>query len=205
MKLAIADPPYPPQLSERHDLADGGARVVSRSRARRWYGDGPRDRGGNTPADFHPDAGDWDDPARHRLLLEELLDSYDGWAIATTPDGLEAYRPLPVPHRLMVWHKLRPLPTAHRIATTWEPVILYPPRGRRARPPDTEEGRVYGAQVPDVLTAPPPGARFAGAKPAVWTRWVLDALSYDPDVDELVDLFPGSGAVSSAAAQGVLL
>lgn len=204
MKLAIADPPYPPQYSERYDTADGSPRLVTRSRARRWYGDGPRDRGGNRPADFHPAAGEWDDPARHRQLLEQLLDEYDGWAIATTPDGLDHYRPLPVPARILVWHKLRPLPTAHRVATTWEPVILFPPRGRRARPAG-QQLRVYGDQVPDVLACAPPGAGFAGAKPARWTRWVLDALGYESDQDTVDDLFPGSGAVAAAAAQEVLL
>lgn len=47
--------------------------------------------------------------------------------------------------------------------------------------------------------------KLAGAKPAAWTRWVLDCLDYDPEVDELHDLFPGSGMVAAAAAQGVLL
>lgn len=196
MRLAIADPPYPPQFSERHDTADGSARITTRSRARRWYGDGPRDRGGVKPADFHPDAGEWDDPARHRLLLEQLLDEYDGWAIATCSDGLHHYGQLPIPARVLAWVKPRAMPTAHHIATGWEPVIVYPPKGRRAR---------RGAQVPDVLVAPALGSGFIGAKPPAWTRWVLDALSYDPDTDELVDVFPGSGAVSDAAAQGVLL
>lgn len=197
MKLAIADPPYPPQLSERRDLADGSVRVVTRSRARRWYGDGPREAGA-TPADFHPAAGEWDDPRRHRLLLEQLRDEYDGWAIATTPDGLSCYHPLPIPCRILVWSKLRPMPTGHRIRSSWEPVIVYPPEGRRTR-----AGQL--GQIPDVLTAAPPGARFAGAKPATWTRWVLDALGYDPETDTVDDLFPGSGAVSAAAAQDVLL
>lgn len=195
MRLAIADPPYPPQFSERRDLAGGGVRIVSRSRARRWYGDGPRDRGGSGPADFHPDAGEWDDPARHRQLLAQLLDEFDGWAIATTPDGLSCYHPLPVPARIMAWTRPRAMPTAHALTSSWEPVIVYIPEGRRAR-------RDYG-QIPDVLTASPPGAGFVGAKPAVWTRWVLSALGYDPAVDELVDMFPGSGAVA-AAADGLL-
>lgn len=72
MRLVIADPPYLPQVSERYDLADGTAQITTRSRARRWYGDGPRDRGGAGLADFHPDAGEWDHPARHRILLEQL-------------------------------------------------------------------------------------------------------------------------------------
>lgn len=196
MRLAIADPPYPPHYAERHDTADGQPRVTSRSRATRYYGDGTRSAK-EVPADHHPDAGAWDDPARHRRLLEELLADYDGWAIATTADGLDHYRPLPIAARLLVWHKPTATPTSHRIASRWEPVIVYPPIGRRAR---DELG-----QIPDVLTAPVERIGFAGAKPARWTRWVLDCLGYDPDVDELVDVFPGSGSVAAAAAQGVLL
>lgn len=196
MRLAIADPPYPPHFSERRAAAGGTVRVTSRSRARRWYGDGTRSAG-ERPADFHPAAGEWDDPRRHRRLLEELLAGFDGWAIATSSDGVEHYRPLPIPARLMFWRKLRPLPTAHRIASSVEVVIVYVPEGRR--------GRGDLGQVPDYLEAAPPGNGFAGAKPPVWTRWVLDALGYDPDADEVVDLFPGSGSVAAEVAQGVLL
>lgn len=89
MRLCIADPPYPPRLATRYDVP--GGRLVSRSRARRYYGDGTRAQG-ERPADFHP---------------------------------------------------------------------------------------------------------AAGAKPAGWTHWVLDALGYEPG-DSVTDLFPGSGAVSQA-------
>lgn len=197
MKLAIADPPYPPIYAERYDTADGSPRLTVRSRARRWYGDGTRSRT-EVPADFHPEAGEWDDPARHRRLLEEIHDTYDGWAIATTLDGLEHYSPLPVPARILIWHKGRALPTSHRIAATLEAVIVLAPKNRRS-------SRDLGRQVPDLLRATVPQHGFPGAKPVEWTRWVLDALGYDPEADELVDVFPGSGAVTKAAAQGVLL
>lgn len=203
MRLAIADPPYPPLITERFDLADGTARVVTRSRARRWYGDiGQASAAAHArAADLHPDAGEWDDPARHRALLEDLVEQYDGWAIATPLDGLEHYRPLPLAARVLIWVKPRSMPTAHRIASTCEAVIVSPPAARRAR----FDRHGVLAQVPDVLTCPAPSIGFAGAKPVAWTRWVLDALGYDPDIDELHDVFPGSGAVSAAAAQGVLL
>lgn len=185
-------------FSERSDLAGGGTRVTSRSRARRWYGDANTDRDRAAAADYHPEAGEWDDPARHRALLEQLLEDYDGWAIATTPDGLSCYEPLPIPARVMAWVKPRAIPGNHRIMSTWEPVICYTPLGRRSR-------RTCAHPVKDVLTAAPPNSGFAGAKPAAWTRWVLDALGYDQETDELVDLFPGSGAVGREASQGVLL
>lgn len=192
MRLAIADPPYPLELSERYDLAAGGARIVSRSRGRRWYGGGP------AAADYHPEAEEWDDPARHRRLLEQLLDEYDGWAIATSSDGLQAYGELPAPARVLAWVKPRSAPGGHRIHRGWEPVILYPPRGRRSR--------TSGMRVPDVLVEPAPGDNsFAGSKPTRWTRWVLDCLGFDSEVDVVDDLFPGSGSVAKEAAWGTLL
>lgn len=194
MRLAIADPPYPPRISDRADLAGGRRRSTSRSRARRWYGDQAAPR---TAADFHSAAAEWDDPARHRALLEQLEDEYDGWALATTLDGAAFYGDLPAGARHMVWHKTRAMPNGSHIASSCELVIVYTPHGRRRI--------AAGSQVPDLLTCAPPGAGFAGAKPPAWTRWVLDALRFDPDVDELHDLFPGSGAVAAAAAQGVLL
>ncbi|AIY15819.1 hypothetical protein GUY44_07545 [Pimelobacter simplex] len=196
MRLAIADPPYPPRLAERRDRPGGPVRVTSYSRARRYYGDGTRPRK-ETPADFHPDAGEWDQPERHRQLLEDLRARYDGWAIATTPDGLAYYHPWPISARIMVWHRPNTQHGSNRIASKWEAVLVYTPEDRRA-------GR--GAiQVHDVLTAPVEYVGFAGAKPPAWTRWVLDALGYDAEHDTVDDLFPGSGAVASAVAQGVLL
>jgi hypothetical protein len=199
MKLAIADPPYPPLFRERFDLAGGESRVTVRSRARRWYGDGTRSSTDSPRADFHEDAGRWDDIDAHRQLLLHLVENFDGWAIATTPDGLGAYHPLPVNAQIMAWHKPNAMPGGGRLIERWEPVIVFVPEERRTR---------AGARVGNVLTAAAPSARggrqsFVGSKPAAWTRWVLDALGYDPAVDELHDLFPGSGAVL-AAADGML-
>jgi hypothetical protein len=191
MRLAIADPPYPPNL-----LATGHG---AQPRATRWYGAGStRTAGGNyLPGDVHPAAAEWDDPARHRALLADLVAGYDGWAIATTPDAVAAvYPPLPVGTRLLVWHKLRAIPTGARIASGWEAVLLDPPAARRAA--------AAAAQVSDVLRCAAPTGAFAGAKPFAWTRWVLDALGYDQDTDTVDDLFPGSGAVGRAVDQQAL-
>jgi hypothetical protein len=180
MRLAIADPPYPPFIGS------GGRK----NRASRWYGDGQRsvtDR----PSDRHPDAADWDDPATHRALLERLADEFDGWAIATSPDGLAAYGTLPAACRVMAWVKPNAQPGSHRLRSTWEPVILYPPRGRRSN-----RGGI--GSISDVLIEPAPRRGFIGAKPEAWTRWVLSALIFDPATDEVSDLFHGSGAVAAA-------
>lgn len=195
MRLAIADPPYPPHKAERRDRPDGPVRILTRSRARRWYGDGTRPRD-ERPADFHPDAAAWDDPERHRVLLQQLMDEYDGWALATCADGLEVYRPLPLSCRVMVWVKPNAIPGGSNLRSTWEPVIVRVPECRRNR---------RGGQTPDVLTARVPTIGFAGAKPSEWTRWVLDALRFDPTEDTVDDLFPGSGSIEAAVAQGVLV
>jgi hypothetical protein len=186
MRLAIADPPYPPNLlSTGHGL---------QTRADRWYGGNHRAGADYSAADFHPDAAEWNDPGRHRQLLADLVAEFDGWAIATTPDAVAAvYPPLPVGTRIMVWHKPNAMPSGARIASTWEAVLVFPPADRRS---------IRGARmVPDVLRCAPPASGFAGAKPAAWVRWVLDALGYDQDEDTVTDLFPGSGAVGRAAAQ----
>lgn len=187
MRLAIADPPYPPLRGI------GGIKP----RASRWYGDAQRGEK-DQPADFHADAAEWDDPARHRALMLELMDTFDGWAIATAPDGLQAYGELPLGTRILAWVRSTPLPGSHRILSTWEPVICRPPITRV-----TSRGE-WGT-IRDVLTAAAPSGGFVGAKPREWTRWVLDALAYDPDTDELVDLFPGSGAVTNEAMQRTLI
>lgn len=177
MHLAIADPPYPPFIGA------GGRK----NRASRWYGSGQRSQKDH-PADFHPDAHLWDDPAHHRALLESLMMVYDGWAIATSPDGIHAYDPLPAACRTLVWVRPNANPGSHHILTTWEAVILYPPAGRRSN-------RNGAGVVRDVLTCNVPRGGFSGTKPPEWTAWVLKAMSYRPG-DTVVDLFGGSGAVT---------
>ena len=184
MRLAIADPPYPPSFSERRDLADGGLRLTTRSRAVRWYGGGPES------SDSHPAAAAWDDLDEHRRLLAHLVENFDGWAIATTPDGIGAYGPLPVSARIMAWHRPNAMPGGQRLISRWEAVIVFVPEGRRSR--------TSGPRVSDVLTTAIPQLGFTGAKPAEWTRWVLEALGYDAASDTVADLFVGSGAVTSA-------
>jgi hypothetical protein len=144
------------------------------------------------PADYHEGAHEWDDPDRHRRLLEELLDAYDGFAIATSPDGIAAYGELPAACRIMAWVKPNAQPGAHRIRSTWEPVIVYPPIGRRSN--RNGVGSISGVLTCNIDT----GCGFRGAKPLLWTRWVLSALTYDPSIDVVDDLFAGSGQVAKA-------
>lgn len=186
LTFAIADPPYPLETRRRIDNRPGrNPRVTSRSRATRWY---------SGHADFHPEAAAWDDPQTHRDLLAHLVENFDGWAIATSADGLGAYGELPVSAKLLVWQITNATPTTARIASSFEFVIVQTPVTRLGR-------GIYG-QIPDVLRAGAPRRGFTGSKPAAWTHWVLAAMAYGEDAgDELSDLFPGSGAVTEAASQ----
>lgn len=185
MRLAIADPPY-------------------LGRAEMWYGSGKIDaliQHGriNRPfkPDIHPEAARWDDPATHREMVADLIDRFDGWAIALLPTNLHDYLQwVPRNTRIAVWHDPRVMPTGSHPRRRWEVVLVSVPPGRR---------RVVDVPNPvgDVFTCPH-GSRFAGAKPAGWTRWVLDMLGYDQDTDTVTDLFRGSGAVVAEIAQRTL-
>jgi hypothetical protein len=73
-------------------------------------------------------------------------------------------------------------------AYTWEPVLFY---GSRRRSREDATVRDYCA-VPITLQR-----GVAGAKPEAVCFWVFNFMGLCPD-DELVDLFPGSGAVTCA-------
>lgn len=193
MKLCIADPPY-------------------LGRAADWYGDGMHPTrlgknaggtgiGGPRPADHHPDAARWDDLETHRALLTKLMKDYDGWVVAMAHDNLRDYLPMiprTYPIRICIWNKTQQMPSGARILNSYEPVLVHIPEGRRASNGQT----IF---LKDCVTIPRPNIGFAGAKPGAWTRWVLDLMGYDPELDTVDDLFEGSGSVQKELAQGVLL
>lgn len=194
MRLAIADPPY---LGRAEMLY--GTRRVANMNAGPTAGIRPLRK-----ADAHPDAARWDDPALHRGLVARLVADYEGWAIALAPDNLADYLQwVPRPTRVAVWHDPQVMPTGRHPRRKWEPVLISVPAGRR-RTADLAGRPLVG----DVLTAAngtgharSRGKSFAGGKPPPWTRWVLSMLGWDPDVDTVDDLFPGSGAVQRVIDQ----
>ena len=187
MKLCIADPPY-------------------LGKAEMFYGEKKRanmNEGGNIAktfkADIHPDAHIWDRPETHENMVDELVANYDGWAIAMLPVNLFHYiQWVPSSTRIAVWHDPNVMPTGSHPRRRWEAVLVSVPIGRK---------RINDVQthVGDVLTVSHGSGSFAGAKPPAWTRWVLDMLGYDSELDTVDDLFEGSGAVAKEIAQGVLL
>jgi hypothetical protein len=140
----------------------------------------------------HPDfAGEVD----HAELVERLVAEFpDGWALSTSAQALPDVLPLcPRGIRVMVWTKpFTPMKPSASVQYAWEPVLVH-----GGRPRSIEDGLVR-----DVVSANPVAYRAVdggviGMKPPAFCRWLFQVLGAGPD-DELVDLFPGSGAVDRA-------
>jgi hypothetical protein len=140
--------------------------------------------------------GDHEDYAGEvdHVELVEQLEDYDGWCLHTSSPALRDVLPLcPEDARVLAW--VKPFAVFKRnvpVAYAWEPVIV-----RACRKP-VVSGRIVvplrdWLSVPVVLN----GGAFAGAKPAPLCWWLFETMGAEQD-DELVDLFPGTGAVSDA-------
>ena len=179
MRLAIADPPY----LGRAALWYGGRGRNKQGRAGRACGRG------DLASEYHPEAAHWDDPDAHTRLVHRLERDYDGWALAASAKTITQIR-IPERARIAIWHVTNAIPDGSRIHANWEAVIFRTPEGRRAHG--------SGPATSDVLRAPHPMSGFVGSKPEAWVHWVLDLLGFDSALDEVEDIFPGSGAVGHA-------
>jgi hypothetical protein len=149
----------------------------------------------------------------HAELVERLeRDFPDGWALSTSVPALGdllALCPRPEASKKRTWNgragvKLgtgvrvgawlrssgSPFPPS-RVMWTWEPVIFRVIHWRQRHPHDFVRDSLVASQ-PHFL-----GNTIIGQKPVAFCHWVFDVLGLGPD-DELVDLFPGSGAVGHA-------
>lgn len=139
----------------------------------------------------HPDyAGEVD-----HLQLVADLDEYDGWLLHTSSVALDRVLSYLLycridGYRVMAW--VKPFAAFKRnvsVAYAWEPVLVKP-----CRKPEVT-GRVV---MRDWIAEPITLQRgLVGAKPEAVCRWAFEVLGMTPD-DELVDLFPGTGAVTRA-------
>ncbi len=134
----------------------------------------------------HPDyAGEVDHAA---LILELERDYPDGWALSTKSTALRDLLPLcPADVRVAAW--VKPFcsfkPNVNP-AYAWEPIIWH---GGRARGRDVPTVRDWVSANITLQTG------THGAKPREFCWWLFSLLGLELE-DELVDLFPGSGAVS---------
>lgn len=139
----------------------------------------------------HPDfAGEVD----HGELVERMERDYDGWLLHTSSSALRGVLPLcPSGVRVFAW--VKPFAAFKRNvspAYAWEPVIVQPLR--KAEP----NQRPASAVMRDWLSEPMTLQRgLTGVKPERVCYWLFEACGLLPS-DELIDLFPGSGAVTQA-------
>lgn len=120
--------------------------------------------------------------------LVHVLAGFDGWALSTSAKALRDVLPLcPPSARVAAWGKpIGVSSKTHGAHNTWEPVVYVP--ARRIAP----GFRDWIAEMP----ARGGDSDLIGRKPLGFVRWVLRLLGAAPGIDELTDLYPGSGVVS---------
>jgi hypothetical protein len=140
---------------------------------------------------LHPDAGDYDRPETHKLLIDRLCDEFDAWALSLHGGTMRTILPMcPDDVRIGCWLKtFASFKPNVNPAYAWEPVVFRGARKGRGRHVPTVRDYVL---APITLQTGCPGA-----KPEQFCWWVFDFLGLGPD-DEFHDLFPGSGNVTRA-------
>lgn len=157
-------------------------------------------------AGYYRDHADYGGEVDHVSLLQQLQDDYpDGWALSTSAAALSAVLRLPscpAGVRVAAWFRGERPTRSSRPLNTWEPVVY---SGGRALLSPVDERRLDAAGPALVHVSRPratlPG-RVIGSKPPQFCSWLFDLLGATVG-DELIDLFPGSGAVAKAWSTAV--
>jgi hypothetical protein len=147
---------------------------------------------------LHADAGVYDTVEGHAALIERLVQDFpDGWALSMTSTSLRTFLPLcPADVRVGAWVKpFAVFKPGVNPGYAWEPVIFGGGRKLGRDVPTVRDWCSVGAMMRNY----PGTVRVPGAKPDLFCQWVFAMLGAQKG-DELVDLFPGSGAVGKAWA-----
>jgi hypothetical protein len=128
-------------------------------------------------------------------LLQRLTRDYDGWLLHTSSTALTGVLSSAAFYgitdfRVMAW--VKPFAAFKRnvsVAYAWEPVLVKP-----CRKPVVSGRVVMRDWVSESITL---RKGLVGVKPEKVCRWAFEVLGLEPE-DELVDLFPGTGAVTAA-------
>lgn len=130
----------------------------------------------------------------HRELVDRLVAEFpDGWALSTSAEALQDVLGLCPPGvRTCPWVKGSRKGVSLRARNAWEPLIVAGGRPRRLGvAEDLDDVLLWGGRQHSH-----PGA-LIGMKSAAFCEWMFRQLGALVG-DELVDLFPGSGAVTRA-------
>lgn len=126
----------------------------------------------------------------HPLLIEWLTRDFDAWALSCSSSTLKMILPMcPDGVRVMAW--VKPFcsfkPNVNP-AYAWEPVIVYGGRKKSRSEPTVRDWVSANITLKRGLS---------GAKPEAFCFWLFDMIGLRKD-DEFTDVFPGTGAVTSA-------
>ena len=131
----------------------------------------------------------------HAELIARLDRDYDGWALSASMKSIPALaRLLPPDVLTLAWVKPIAPPMGDHRHYSWEPVFL-----RSVRRPRGYVKSHLTLSPPQFTFRPKPESHVIGEKPEGFAHWVFDSAGLI-DGDELVDLFPGSGAITRAWA-----
>ena len=139
---------------------------------------------------FYKDHPDYGGEVDHAELVARMVADYDGWVLHTASTTLaQVLAVCPAGVRIAAWVKpFAAFKNNVSPAYAWEPVIF-----SRARKPPADLGTPRDWLAEGITLR----RGLTGAKPEAVCRWVFDLLGMVPE-DEMVDLFPGSGAVTAA-------
>jgi hypothetical protein len=142
-------------------------------------------------AHLYKDHVDFAGEVDHKELIDRLEKEFDGWILHTASTTLNQVLPLtPSNSRLMAW--VKPFAAFKRnvsVAYAWEPVMV-----KAARKPVVSKRLVNRDWLAEGITMK---KGLTGAKPEKVCHWLFEMVGAHPE-DELVDLFPGTGAVTDA-------
>jgi hypothetical protein len=131
----------------------------------------------------------------HVELIERLESGFDGWILhaSATPKSMAVLAPLVEKiegTRWAAWVKpFAAFKPNVPVAYAWEPAIV-----KAARKPVVSKRQISRDWIAENITL---RRGLTGAKPEAVCHWAFELLGARPE-DELVDLYPGTGAVTHA-------
>lgn len=128
----------------------------------------------------------------HAALIARMVEEFpDGWALSChSPSLRDLLHLCPGDVRVMAWVKpWASFKPSQRVAYAWEPVLV---RGGRKKASKTETTERDWVSANATLKR-----GMVGAKPEQFAFWLFRVWGMTGE-DELVDLFPGTGAVTRA-------
>jgi hypothetical protein len=135
----------------------------------------------------------------HELLVAHLRE-FDGWALSTSAAALLDVWKLCPEARCAAWCKTWASNGWSRVRWSWEPVLFVTDR-KGIKPGERSDVWDSLVSAPNCSTGSwqEVAGKGGGSKPYEFVRWVMHLLDHQ-DGDELVDIFPGSGAVANHAS-----